>query len=88
MKEPELDERALIEAQLCLADEFLDEFSSETTIALLWNRFQQHYLQKSLANRLILKRRLILLRMQEGTPVKSHIVEFNYVINQLDQIVS
>jgi len=34
---------------------------------------------------LILKR-LFLLRMHEGTPIKSHIAEFSSIINDLDKI--
>jgi len=82
----ELDEKALTTIQLCLADEVLDEFSSEKTAAALWTKLQDHYLKKSLANRLILKQRLFLLRMQEGTPIKSHIAEFTSIINELDKI--
>ena len=32
------------------------------------------------------KQRLFLLRMHEGTPIKSHIVEFFSIINDLDKI--
>ena len=45
-----------------------------------------HYLKKSLENRLILKQRLFFLRIHEGTPIKSHIVEFFSIINDLDKI--
>ena len=45
-----------------------------------------HYLKKSLANWLILKQRFFLLRMHEGTPIKSHIEEFFFTINDLDKI--
>jgi len=37
-------------------------------------------------NRLILKQRLFLLRMHEGTPIKSHISEFFSIVNDLDKI--
>ena len=73
----ELDEKALTAIQLYLADEVLDEFSTEKIISSLWERLQDHYLKKSLANRLILKQCLFLLRMHEGTPIKSHIAEFS-----------
>ena len=69
----ELDEKVLTAIQLCLADEVLDKFSTEKTSSSLWERLQNHYLKKSLANRLILKQRLFSLRMHEGTPIKSHI---------------
>ena len=86
-KEPwqELDEKALTAIQFCLAHEALDEFSSEKTSSL-WERLQDHYLKKSLTNRLILKERLFLLRMHEGTHIKSHIAEFSFIINDLDKI--
>jgi len=66
--------KTLTAVQLYLADKVL-EFSTEKTSSL-WERLQDHYLKKSLANRLILKQRLFLLRMHEGTPIKSHITEF------------
>ena len=34
----EMDEKALTAIQLCLADEVLDEFSSDKTTAALWER--------------------------------------------------
>ena len=65
----ELDEKALIAIQLYLADEVLDEFSSEKTTFSLWKRLQDHYLKKSLVIRLILKQHIFLLRMHEGMPI-------------------
>ena len=56
------------------------------TASSLWERLQDHYLKKSLVNRLILKQRLFLFRMHEGTPIKSHIAEFFSIINDLDKI--
>ena len=81
-----LDEKVLTVIQLCLADEVLDECSMEKTISSLWERLQDHYLKKSLANRLILKQSLFLLRMHEGTPIKSHIIKKISIINDLDKI--
>ena len=46
----ELDEKASTTIQFCLADELLDEFSSEKTTFALWERLQDHCLKKSLAN--------------------------------------
>ena len=68
--------KTLTAIQFCLADEVLDEFSTEKTTSLLWERLQDHYLKKSLTNWLILKQCLFLLCMHEGTPIKSHIAEF------------
>ena len=82
----ELDEKALTAIQFFLANEVLDKFSSEKTASSLWERLQDHYLKKSLANRLILKQHLFLLRIYESTPIKSHITEFFSIINDLDKI--
>ena len=46
----ELVEKALTAIQLCLADKVFDEFSTEKTASSLWERLQNHYLKKSLAN--------------------------------------
>jgi len=81
-----LDKKALTVIQLCLTNELLDEFSTEKTASSLWEQLQDHYLKKLLANRLILKQRPFLLRMHEGNPIKSHIVEFFSIINDLDNI--
>jgi len=72
--------------QLCLADEVMDEFSTEKTVSSLWERLHDHYLKKSLTNRLILKQLLFLLCMHEDTPIKSHIAEFSSIINDLNKI--
>ena len=69
----ELDEKALTAIQLFFEDEVLNEFSTEKITSSLWERLMHHYLKNSLANWLILKQRLFLLRMHEGTPIKSHI---------------
>jgi len=82
----ELNEKTLTAIQLCLSDKVLDEFPMEKITSSLWERFQDHYLKKSLANRLILKQCLFLIRMHEGTPIKSHIAEFFSIINDLDKI--
>ena len=80
------DENAMAQANVQLLRKVLDEFSMEKTVFSLCERLQNHYLKKSLANRLILKQCLFLLRMQEGTPIKSHIAEFLSIINDLDKI--
>ena len=66
-----MDKKVLTVIQFCLAYEVLDEFSTEKTSSSLWKQLQDHYLKKSLVNRLILNQRLFLLLMHEGTPIKS-----------------
>ena len=72
-----LDEKVLTAIQLCLTDKVLDEFSIEKTLSSLWERLQDHYLKKSLVNRLILKQCLFLLCMHGDILIKSHIAEFS-----------
>ena len=82
----ELNDKASTAVPLCLADEVLDVFSTKKITSSLCERLQDHYLKKSLANRLILKQHPFLLRMLEGTPIKSHIAEFFSIINDFDKI--
>ena len=46
----EFDEKTLTAIQFCLADKVLDEFSTEKIMFSLWERLQDHYQKKSLAN--------------------------------------
>ena len=50
----ELDEKALTTIQFCLAHKVLVKFSMEKQASSLGERLQDHYLKKSLANRLIM----------------------------------
>jgi len=85
----ELNEKALTATQLCLRTKYWISFlwskQYPRTTSSLWERLQNHYLKKSLTNRLILKQLLFLLRIHEVTPIKSHIIEFFFIIN-LDKI--
>ncbi|KAG6502742.1 hypothetical protein ZIOFF_035029 [Zingiber officinale] len=82
----ELDEKALSAIQLCLTREVLREVIHETTTAGLWLKLESQYMTKSLANKLRLKDRLYSLRMQEGTPIQSHLDEFNSIIIDLENL--
>ncbi|KAF7834627.1 Retrovirus-related Pol polyprotein from transposon TNT 1-94 [Senna tora] len=82
----DLDEKALTAVQLCLSNDVLQEVISEKTTAGLWNKLEELYLTKFLANRLILKQRLYTLRMAEGTSIKSHISEFSSIITDLSKL--
>ena len=81
-----MDEKALSLLQLNLSNEVLREVSQETTIAGLWLKLKKFYKKKTLASRLHLKQRLYLLRMSEGTSVKSHIDWFSSINMDLSNI--
>ena len=82
----ELDEKALSVIQLCLSKEVLREVANEVTAAALWLKLESLYMTKSLANKLRLKERLYTIRMVEGTPIQSHLDEFNSIIMDLQNI--
>ena len=52
----DLDERALSDIRLCLADDVLFNIVSEKTVVGLWKKLEKLYMTKSLTNRILLKR--------------------------------
>jgi hypothetical protein len=83
----DMDLKALSAIQLCLSNEVLQEVLEETKAAGLWLKLESLYMTKSLSNKLYLKQRLYLLRMSEGTSIKSHLDEFNSILNDLKRMV-
>ena len=82
----EMDEKALSAIQLCLSREVLREVINEKSTAGIWGKLESLYMTKSLANKLRLKERLFTLRMSEGTPIQSHLDEFNSIIIDLENL--
>ncbi|KAG7594602.1 Zinc finger CCHC-type [Arabidopsis thaliana x Arabidopsis arenosa] len=78
-----MEEKAHSTIMLCLEDEVIIEVSGETTAANMWKKLDTLYMTKSLQNKLLLKRRLFALRMQEGTPLKDHLDQLNSVLLEL-----
>jgi hypothetical protein len=54
--------------------------------AELWNKLEELYMTKSLANKLRLKERLYTIRMAEGTSIQSHLNEFNSICVDLESL--
>ncbi|KAL6538567.1 hypothetical protein OROGR_012555 [Orobanche gracilis] len=81
-----LDEKALSSIQLCLSKEVLREVAKEKNVAALWLKLENLYVTKNLANKLRLKERLYTIRMVEGTPIRSHLDEFNSIIMELENL--
>lgn len=52
----------------------------------LWLKVESFYMTTSLTTKLYLKHQLFILRMLEGTSIKSHLDEFNYIILDLQSI--
>ena len=72
-----MDEKALPTVQLCLSHEVLREVINEKSATCIWSKLEFLYMTKSLAHKLRVKERLFTLRMSEGTPIQSHLDEFN-----------
>ena len=82
----DIDDRALSDIRLCLADDVLFNIMSEKITVGLWKKLEKLYMTKSLTNRIILKRQLYSLRMKEGTTITDHLNTFNTLLVQLDSI--
>jgi len=82
----ELDEKALSSIQLSFSKEILREVVNETAAAGLWLKLETLSMTKNLANKLRLKERIYTIRMIEGTPIQSHLDEFNSIILDLENI--
>nr|CAD1834518.1 unnamed protein product [Ananas comosus var. bracteatus] len=82
----EMDMKALATIRMCLADEVLFNIIGEKTAFGLWAKLESLYQNKSITNRIFLKRRLYSLRMKEGTKVSEHLNVFNNIICELESI--
>ena len=82
----EMDAKALSAIQLCLSNEVLREVVKETTSKGIWEKLESLYMAKSMTNRLLLKSRLYVLRLEEGKPLKPHLDEFYSIVMDLQNI--
>ena len=81
-----LEEKAHSTIVLCLADDVITEVADQDTAGALWLKLESLYMTKSLMNKLMLKRRLFALRMQEGTPLRDHLDQLNTILLELRNI--
>ncbi|MFQ6658976.1 hypothetical protein Gotur_028041, partial [Gossypium turneri] len=58
----------------------------EKTLFALWKRLETLYATKPLANRLVLKQRLFMFRMNEGELLRDHISQFITLLNNLKNV--
>lgn len=59
---------------------------NEKTTKELWDKLEALHLENIRANKLLNKQRLYSLRMKEGTPLSSHINEFESRITDLENL--
>ncbi|KAG1346534.1 putative Retrovirus-related Pol polyprotein from transposon TNT 1-94 [Cocos nucifera] len=72
-----LEKRACATIRTCLTDEVLYDILEEKAFKGLWSRLHQLYIGKNMCNKLVLKKQLYSLRMQEGEDVAEHIQRFD-----------
>ncbi|KAL3623657.1 hypothetical protein CASFOL_032473 [Castilleja foliolosa] len=71
---------------LSLGDEVLREVSDESTALAIWEKLEQIYMKKSLANRLYLKKKLYTLQMESGKEIRKHMDEYNKILLDLNAV--
>jgi len=79
----EIDNNAIANLHLALADAVLSSIAKKTTAKKIWNTLTSLYEVKSLYTRIFLKRKLYILRMSESTLVTDHINNLNTLFAQL-----
>src|SRR3954470_6575480 len=82
----DLQEKSLSAIFMSVTDNVLREITTEKTASDAWKKLEELHSEKSLTNRLYLKKRLYNLQMVEGTPVKQHLDVFNSIIMDLGNI--
>ncbi|KAK4281039.1 hypothetical protein QN277_012579 [Acacia crassicarpa] len=68
-----IDELAIFDLHLSLSDDVLSGVEEKTSAKEIWDHLTKMYNEKSLHNKIFLKRKLHTLRMSESTLVIEHI---------------
>jgi len=71
---------------LCLGDKLLRDVAKELTAASMWSYLESLYMTKSLAHRQFLKQQLYSFKMVESKTVTKQLMEFNKIIDDLENI--
>ncbi|GMJ14768.1 hypothetical protein HRI_005146000 [Hibiscus trionum] len=82
----EMDENAIADLHLALADEVLSSIEEKKTAKEIWDHLAKLYEVKSLHNKIFLKRKLYTLRMSESTSVTEHLNTLNTLFSQLTSL--
>ncbi|KAI0516536.1 hypothetical protein KFK09_009213 [Dendrobium nobile] len=71
---------------LSIVDEVLREVAEEDTALKVWRKLESIYMKKSLTNRLLLKKQLYTLQMEENQELRKHLDDFNKLILDLRNV--
>ena len=73
--------------EMLVTDEVLRNMISEKNAKDIWNRLEEMYIEKSMSNKLNLKKQLFKLQMKEGQDLNKHINLFKaQLMHDLDRI--
>ncbi|KAG9444911.1 hypothetical protein H6P81_016251 [Aristolochia fimbriata] len=81
-----LDRRALAVVRMSLTQSVAFNVSKEKTVKDLLTALAGVYEKSSASNRLFLLRKLVYLRMSEGTPIADHLNDFNKLWAQIEAV--
>ncbi|KAG9446485.1 hypothetical protein H6P81_012613 [Aristolochia fimbriata] len=81
-----LDRRALAVVRMSLTQSVAFNVSKEKTVKDLLTKIGGVYEKSSASNRLFLLRKLVYLRMSEGTPIADHLNDFNKLWAQIEAV--
>ena len=79
----DLDELALSTIRLSLSKTVHFNVQDQTTAYGMWTKLENLYEKQSAPNKVFLLKKLVDLRMKEGTSVMAHLNEFNNIFNAL-----
>ena len=82
-KSKEIDNNAIANLHMALADSVLSTVAEKTTAKEIWDARTRLYETKSLHNKIFLKRKLYTLRMSESISVTDHINNLNTLFSKL-----
>ena len=78
-----VDELARSTIELSISDVLLFNIEGFHCVYSIWTRLEELYAQKTAANKVFWLKKLMDLRMKEGTPMSTHLSEFNSIFSQL-----
>lgn len=82
----EMNEDAMADLYLSIADGVLSSIEEKKTAKEIWDHLNRLYEAKSLHNKIFLKRKLYTLRMSESTSVTEHLNTLNTLFSQLTSL--
>ncbi|GJR91241.1 retrovirus-related pol polyprotein from transposon TNT 1-94 [Tanacetum coccineum] len=82
----EMDENAIANLHLALADGVLSSIEEKKSAKEIWDHLARLYEARSLHNKKFLKRKLYALRMTESTSVTEHVNNLNTLFSQLTSL--